>query len=58
MQLVSVCIHICCCWVRLQLTRFSQIKGKKKRVKELPVVDSEGHIKGLVLLHDVVEFGL
>jgi len=32
--------------------------GRKKRVKELPVVDHEGRIKGLVLLHDVVEFGL
>ncbi len=30
----------------------------KKRVKELPVVDVDGRIEGLVMLHDLVQFGL
>jgi CBS domain-containing protein len=30
----------------------------KKRVKELPVLDHEGSLSGLVTLHDLVKFGL
>ena len=31
---------------------------KKKRVKELPIVDDEKCVKGLVTLHDIVQYGL
>lgn len=33
-------------------------KMSKKRVKEMPVVDGNNRIEGLLLLHDLVEFGL
>ena len=30
----------------------------KKRVKELPIVDENGQVKGLITLHDIVRYGL
>lgn len=32
--------------------------GDKKRIKEMPVLDSDGRIKGLLMLHDLVNYGL
>lgn len=36
----------------------NDVGASKKRVKELPVVDDEKQVLGLLLLHDLVQYGL
>lgn len=36
----------------------TDVAASKKRVKELPVVDAEQRVLGLLLLHDLVQYGL
>lgn len=40
------------------MQEMEKVSDNKKRVKELPVVDDQGKIEGMLVLHDLVQYGL
>jgi arabinose-5-phosphate isomerase len=54
----ATCRHDQKAFDAMQEMERTDIATGKKRVKELPVVDDDGRVVGLVTLHDLVQYGL